>query len=127
MKQMSDSFDSMYAQYMQQEQMAAERAVKEALEIALWAANEAAEVARAGAAAGAEAAGAEAGEEAQAIAREQVINEGIMAPAPAYGMSASSQMDQISHDSYNLYNLPAGMPAQDLPVETFDDDNSQNE
>jgi len=45
----------------------------------------------------------------------------------AYENSASSQMDQISPNSYNLYNLPAGMPVQDLPVETSDDDNSQNE
>ena len=98
---MSDSFDQMYTQYMQQEQATTERMIKMAEEAVRVAAS------GGGSAAGA---GADAG-----------------AMVSAYENSASSQMDQISPNSYNLYNLPAGMPVQDLPVETSDDDNSQNE
>jgi len=105
MKQMSDSFDQMYTQYMQQEQATTERMIKMAEEAV-----------RAVASGGGSAAGA--GVEAGADAGTMVS---------AYENSASSQMDQISPNSYNLYNLPAGMPVQDLPVETSDDDNSQNE
>jgi len=105
MKQMSDSFDQMYTQYMQQEQATTERMIKMAEEAVRAVAS------GGGSAAGA---GAEAGADAGAM-------------VSAYENSASSQMDQISPNSYNLYNLPAGMPVQDLPVETSDDDNSQNE
>lgn len=104
---MSDSFDQMYTQYMQQEQATTERMIKMAEEAV-----------RAAASGGGSAVGAGAEVEAGADAGAMVS---------AYENSASSQMDQISPNSYNLYNLPAGMPVQDLPVETSDDDNSQNE